>query len=146
MPLLSDCLLVGVIMIDRRLSTQCVQQLAGLDTTFSQENAEAVRDAAEFPHAVMMLFAGYLARRFADAEHRDRLIIEQDNLVASVLAALEHYLRGGDADVRTVIMDSFIEQIYDENLWLFDYLLGKTGPLLRHEMLSHKIQRRGATP
>lgn len=129
-------------MTDRQMSTQCVQQLAALDAAFFQENAEAVRDAAEFPHAVMMLFAGYLARRFADAEHRDQLIVEQKNLVAAVLAALEHCLLEGDADVRTVILDSFVEQIYDENLWLFDYLLNKAGPLLHREMQSHMIWRK----
>lgn len=133
-------------MTDRQLSTQCVQQLAALDPAFSQENAGTVRDAAEFPHAVMMLFAGYLARRFADDEHRDQSITEHNNLVAAALATLEHYLLEGDADVRTVILDSFVEQIYDENLWLFDCLLAKAGPLLQHEMLAHKSWRKGLTP
>lgn len=143
--LLSNFLLVGGIMIDRRLEARCVQQLAGLDATFSQENAETIRDAAEFPHAVMMIFAGFLAQRFADAKYRQLLLLEQSSFVANVLAVLEHHLRDGDSDVRNVIMESFIEQIYDENLWLFENLLERAGPLLHQEMLSHKTQRRSAT-
>src|SRR5438105_9990320 len=114
-------------MTNRRLSAQCVQQLATLDSPFLQENDDLVRDAVEFPHAVMMLFAGHLTRQFADAERRDRLVIEQDNIITGVLAVLEDWLRTGDSDVRTLITDSFIEQVYDLNLWLFEHLLGRAG-------------------
>ncbi len=128
-------------MEDRTLSTQCVQEIAALDTLFLQENAEAVRNAAEFPHAIMMLFAGYLSRMFAESKLREKLVIDQNNFIAAVLVLLEHYLLEDDTDVLLVIMDSFIDQIYDENLWLFDYLLTKAGPLLQHKMLTYKSWR-----
>lgn len=129
-------------MNNRVLPTQCVQVLAALDLGFLQEYAEEVRDAAEFPHAVMMCFAGHLARRFADPGAQDQLNHGQyDLFVAALVAKLEHYLFEGDREVLDLISDSFIEHIYDLNLWLFEYLMSQGGPLLREEMLAHKKSR-----
>jgi len=118
------------------------QGLAALDLGFLQEYAEEFRDAAEFPHAVMMFFAGHLARRFADPGAPDQVNHgKYDLFVAALVATIEHYLFEGDDDVLDLINDSFIEQIYDQNIWLFEYLMSQGGPFLREEMLAHKKSR-----
>jgi hypothetical protein len=128
-------------MDNRKISTECVRKLANLDASFVTENMESVCDASEFPHAVMMLFAGHLARRFARSEGCNQTNKELIGFLNNVSEILEETLHECDADSHTVIMDSFIEQLYDENAWLFDQLIKLAKPLLRKEMLTHKTQQ-----
>ncbi len=123
----------------------CVQEISRLDEAFCEDNADAIRDAAEYPHAVMMLFAGHLARRFSETDRREQMITMQDQLIRNTLAIIEKYLGKKNVEVKTLIVDSFIEQIYDENVWLFDYLMNMAGPLVHQEMLIHKLQRQSGT-
>lgn len=128
-------------MAKRMLETRCVHQLVALDSDFLREYDEEIRHGDDTPHVIMTMFALHLARRFADYQYREHFASTPGNVIEQIATVLEEHLRLSDSDTRTLIQDSFIEDLYDANEWLYDYLMTTAGPLLGRAMLAYKSER-----